>query len=102
MVVGSDHRPTVFCVHGDGDEHGTAFGAAIHKRQHVEFTDEGDVVVATRTGGTVYSGMSLEPVRSWTWLHNVRCVYAIQAYRGRLHVLCAMGRCDYTEVHAYK
>ena len=104
VVVGYNHRPTVFCVHGDGDGYGTAFGAEIYERQHVEFTDEGDVVLATLCGGgTVYSGTSLEPVRSWAWPDSVRSVRAIQAHHGLLYVLCAVrGPHGSIEVHVYE
>ena len=105
VVVGSNHRPTVFSVHGNGNEDGdgTALGAVIHKRQHVEFTDEGDVLVATHRGATVYSGTTLEPVRSWAWPDSVRYVRAIQAHGGLLYVLCALKPIgNIEEVHVYE
>ena len=93
----------MFSVHAeDGDGGGAVFGAATH-RQHVEFTDEGDVVIATHAGATVYSGTTLEPVRSWAWSAGVRYVGAIQAHRGLLYVLCTVGPdCNAQEVHVYE
>ena len=99
-VVDYNRRPTVFSVHGDGD--GTMFGAVKNDRQHVEFTDECNVVVATDTGATVYSSTSLEPVRSWAWRAGVRLVLAIKAHRGLLYVLLATGPHENTVLHVYE
>ena len=114
VTVGPEHKPTMFDLHkkgtgtADGAESatniGTEFGvmsasAVLH--EHVEFTDDGDVVVAAYRGATVYSGTTLEPVRSWAWPSNVDWVYAIQAYRGLLYVLCRTDRNSF-EVHVYE
>ena len=70
--------------------------------QHVEFTHEGDVVVANKRGAKVYSGTTLKPVRSWAWAANVTWVRAIQAHRGLLYVLCSVGRNHEAELHVYE
>ena len=75
--------------------------AAIDDCQHVEFTDEGDVVIATRRGATAYSATTLEPVRSWTWLAGVRHVQAIQAHRGLLRAALTIHKYD-TEAQLYE
>ena len=83
---------------------GTEFGTPDKwgECQHFEFTDEGDVVAATRDGATVYSGTTLEAVRSWPWLRMVRWIYGIQAHRGRLYVLCRVEDHGNDEVHVYE
>ena len=103
VVLGSNHRPTMFRVHGNGHG-GTVFGKkrVVGTLQYAEFTDEGDVVIATDTRATVYRGTSLKPARSWAWEDSVREVQAIQAHRGLLYVLCAVGPHDDTEVHVYE
>ena len=51
----------------------------------------------------MYSGTSLEPVRSWAWPDGVRYVKAVQAHRGLLYVLCTVGPdCNAQEVHVYE
>ena len=106
LVVGAYNRsPTMFSVHAneDGDGGGAVFGAAAVHRHNVEFTDEGDVVIATHAGATVYSGTTLEPVRSWAWQASVWWIKAIQAHRGLLYVLCLLKPdCNAQEVHVYE
>ena len=67
----------------------------------VEFTAEGDVVLATHRGATVFSSTTLEPVRSWAWPARVRYVQAIQAHRGVLYVACIVCADRNMEVHVY-
>ena len=110
VATSTIHKPAMFHVHvrktnADASiEVGRVFGAAprLHEYQHVEFTDEGDVVVATHDKATVYSGTALEPVRSWTWPPTVRCVRAIQAHRGLLYVACNVGEAHNPHVHVYQ
>ena len=104
VVVGCNHRPTMFSVRGDKDGNGdcTVFGAMRHELQHVEFTDEGDVVVVNDRGATVYSCTTLEPARSWAWPDGVRYVRAIQAHRGSLYALYAAEPHYIRELHVYE
>ena len=91
-------------MHGHDGE-GKEFGAAreFGELPHVEFTDAGDVVVATYSEATVYSGTTLEPVGSWAWPDNVQSVRAIQAHRGLLYVACTMNPVgSVMEVHVYE
>ena len=105
VSFGCNHKPPViFSVRGH-DRDGTEFGVAAERLgslPHIEFTDTGDVVLTTHRGGTVYSGTTLEPVRSWAWPARVVDVQAIQAHRGLLYVLCAVGHHYYKEVHVYE
>ena len=95
---------TIFHARG----HGT--GLCVHleadaRHQCIEFTDSGEVIVATDQRATVYGGPSLEPVRSWAWPANVCAVEAIQAHRGMLYVACrvAIGkRMHVLELHVYQ
>ena len=86
-------------------EVGTEFGAVedpLGNGPRVEFTDEGDVVVAGDYGATVYSGTTLEPVRSWAWPDGPRCVCAIQAHRGLLYVAFGVGVHKLSYVYVYE
>ena len=92
----------MYCINGSTNEiveAGPEFGDCA--LQHVEFTDEGDVVVAMQHGATVYSGTTFEPVRSWTWAENVAWIKDIQAHGGLLYVSCVVSP-HRIEVHVYE
>ena len=97
-VTVPQHKPAMVYVNENGND--AEFGAA--DGEYVEFTDEGDVVVASGGGVTVYSGTTLERVRSWAWPASVHRVHTIQAHRGLLYVLCTVRPGFKVEMYVYE
>ena len=94
-------RPVLFDLRA-GSEAGIEFGTPSACWQDVEFTHSGDMIVCDNIGASVYCGKTAVLQRAWPWARAIMYVYAIQAYRGSLYVLCRVLPDALSEVHVYE
>ena len=104
LVLGGSCRckPMMFGeCHGKTVHVGTQFGV-MSSTQHVDFTDGGDIILCGANGASVYSGETLEHVRSWAWPDAGQHVSAMQAHRGLLYVRCTSWRREEATMYVYE
>ena len=83
----------------------TLFGENAYA-QGLEFTDCGDIVRCASAGGItsvcVYSGTTLEPLRTWTLPIDMLEIVDMQAHAGSLYVICEPHWACHTLLYVYE